>query len=54
MKVELSAIEALAPDQSSLKAAAGLIKPAKWSNAGISADSRLIWAACAGSGANPY
>lgn len=54
MKVELSAIEALAPDQPSLKAAAGLMKPAKWSNAGISADNRLIWAACAGSGANPY
>jgi SWIM zinc finger len=54
MKVELSAIEALAPDQPSLKAAAGLMKPNKWSNAGISADSRLIWAACAGSGANPY
>ncbi len=54
MKVDLKAIEALAPDQSSLKAAAGLMKPAKWSGAGISRDGRLIWAACAGSGANPY
>lgn len=54
MKVDLKAIEALAPDQSSLKAAAGLMKPAKWSGAGISADGQLIWAACAGSGANPY
>ncbi|MFM1975291.1 MAG: hypothetical protein RL145_137 [Pseudomonadota bacterium] len=54
MKVELSAIEALAPDQASLKAAAGLKNPSKWSNAGISSDSRLIWGACAGSGANPY
>lgn len=54
MKVELSAIEALAPDQASLKAAAGLKKPGKWSNMGMSSDSRLIWGACAGSGANPY
>lgn len=54
MKVDLKAIEALAPDQSSLKAAAGLMKPAKWSGAGVSSDGQLIWAACAGSGANPY
>jgi hypothetical protein len=54
MKVDLKAVEALAPDQSSLKAAAGLMKPNKWSNAGISDDGQLIWAACAGSGANPY
>jgi SWIM zinc finger len=54
MKVDLRAIEGLAPDQSSLKAAASLVKPAKWSGAGISPDGQLIWAACAGSGANPY
>ena len=54
MKVDLKAVEALAPDQSSLKAAAGLMKPAKWSGAGVSSDGQLIWAACAGSGANPY
>ncbi len=54
MKVDLKAVEALAPDQSSLKAAAGLRKPAKWSGAEISPDGQLIWAACAGSGANPY
>jgi hypothetical protein len=54
MTVDLKAIEALAPDQSSLKAAAGLTKPAKWSGAGISADGQLIWGSCAGSGANPY
>ena len=54
MKVDLKAVEALAPDQASLKAAAGLRKPAKWSGAGISPDGQLIWAACAGSGANPY
>jgi SWIM zinc finger len=52
--VDLKALEALAPDQSSLKAAAGIRKPAKWSGAGISTDGQLIWAACAGSGANPY
>lgn len=54
MKVELSAVQAIAPDQSSLQAAVSLRKPAKWSGAGISSDGRLIWAACAGSGANPY
>ncbi len=54
MKVDPKAIEALAPDQSSLQAAAGLMKPARWSGAGISPDGQLIWAACAGSGANPY
>lgn len=54
MIVDLKAVEALAPDQSSLTAAAGLRKPAKWSGAGISPDGQLIWAACAGSGANPY
>jgi SWIM zinc finger len=54
MKVDLKAIEALAPDQPSLKAAAGLMKQSKWSGAGISTDGLLIWGACAGSGANPY
>ena len=54
MKIELSAIEAAAPDQASLKAAGGLRKPAKWSGAGISAEGQFIWGACAGSGANPY
>lgn len=54
MKVDLKAVESLAPDQSSLKAAAGLVKPTKWSGAGVSSDGQLIWAACAGSGANPY
>ena len=54
MKLDLGAVQALATDQSSLKAAAGLRKPAKWSGAGVSADGQLIWAACAGSGANPY
>jgi len=52
--LDLAAIENLAPDQSSLKAAAGLTKAAKWSDTGASADGTLLWGACAGSGANPY
>jgi hypothetical protein len=52
--LDLKAIERLAPDQAALQAAAGLRKPAKWSAAGGSFDGQLIWAACAGSGANPY
>lgn len=54
MAIDLKAVEQLATDQSSLKAAAGLAKPAKWSGAGISHDGALIWGECAGSGANPY
>jgi len=52
--VDLRAVEALATDQSSLNAAAGLAKPGKWSGVGISRDGALIWGECAGSGANPY
>ena len=54
MAIELKAIEQLATDQSSLKAAAGLAKPAKWSGVGVSQDGALLWGECAGSGANPY
>lgn len=54
MALDLRAIETLAPDQSSLKAAAGLVKPAKWSGIAASADGTLMWGMCAGSGANPY
>nr|WP_246550109.1 SWIM zinc finger family protein [Bradyrhizobium liaoningense] len=50
----MKAVEQLATDQSSLKAAAGLAKPAKWSGVGGSRDGALIWGECAGSGANPY
>ncbi|PVM83499.1 SWIM zinc finger family protein [Caulobacter endophyticus] len=42
----------MTPDQSALKAAAGLLKPAKWSSRGVSGG--LIWGECQGSGANPY
>lgn len=52
--INLQAVEQLAVDQASLKAAAGLVKPAKWSGVGTSADGALIWGECAGSGANPY
>ena len=54
MAIDLKAVEQLATDQSSLKAAAGLAKPAKWSGVGGSQDGALIWGECAGSGANPY
>lgn len=47
-------IEAAAPDQASLAAAVKLLKPSLWSNLGGSADGRLIWGDCQGSGANPY
>jgi hypothetical protein len=50
----LKTVEQLATDQASLKAAAGLAKPAKWSGVGASRDGALIWGECAGSGANPY
>jgi hypothetical protein len=52
--IDLKAIEQFATDQSSLKAAAGLAKPAKWSGVGLSHDGALVWGECAGSGANPY
>lgn len=54
MAIDLKAVEQLATDQASLKAAAGLAKPGKWSGAAASRDSALIWGECAGSGANPY
>lgn len=54
MAIDLRAVEHLATDQASLKAAAGLAKPGKWSGVGISDDGALIWGECAGSGANPY
>jgi hypothetical protein len=54
LAIDLKAIEQLATDQSSLKAAAGLAKPAKWSGIGVSRDGALVWGECAGSGANPY
>jgi hypothetical protein len=52
MELTRSAIEAMAPDQSALTAASGLLKPAKWPLRGRSGE--LIWGECQGSGANPY
>ena len=52
--IDLMAVQQLATDQASLNAAAGLVKPGKWSGVGISEDEALIWGECAGSGANPY
>ena len=54
MAIDLTAVEQLATDQASLKAAAGLAKAGKWSGVGASQDGALIWGECAGSGANPY
>ncbi len=52
MGLDRGAIEAMAPDQSALAAASGLIKPAKWPVRAQSGG--LIWGECQGSGANPY
>ena len=43
---------ALAPDDSSRRAAATLARPAPWDGAGAAGD--LVWGLCAGSGKNPY
>ncbi|MCL2424018.1 MAG: SWIM zinc finger family protein [Micrococcales bacterium] len=52
MPFDLPAIEALAPDQSSLTAASKLNKPTKWS--GLAHEDDLWWGEAQGSGANPY
>ncbi len=54
MSLTTAAIENVAPDQASLKAASKLVSPAKWPERVVSADGTLIWGACQGSGANPY
>jgi len=54
MSLSLPQVEGIAPDQSSLKAAAKLMKPGKWPLRGRGADGQLIWGECQGSGANPY
>lgn len=43
---------ALAPDDSSAKAAAGLVSDSKWGALG--ADAEAVWGECQGSGAKPY
>jgi hypothetical protein len=52
MALSRGAIEAAAPDQGALTAAAALLKPAKWPLRARSGS--LIWGECQGSGANPY
>lgn len=54
MGVTRSQIEAAAPDQAALKAAGGLLKPAKWPLRAVDAAGVLVWGECQGSGANPY
>jgi len=54
MKVTVQAVEAIAPDQASLKAAAKLMKPSKWPVMAEDPNGTLMWAECQGSGANPY
>jgi SWIM zinc finger len=52
MALTRGTIEAMAPDQSALKAAAGLLKPKHWPARARAGG--LIWGECQGSGANPY
>jgi hypothetical protein len=54
MSLTLNKIEQMAPDQASLKAAAGLRKPAKWPLLAQLSDNTLIWGECQGSGSTPY
>ncbi|MGF1468091.1 MAG: SWIM zinc finger family protein [Sandaracinaceae bacterium] len=54
MTLTLRAVEQLAPDQASLNAASKLRRPSRWSQRGQNAEAGLLWAACQGSGANPY
>jgi hypothetical protein len=54
MGITRSQIESAAPDQAALKAASGLLKPAKWPLRGRDAAGGLLWGECQGSGANPY
>ena len=42
----------LASDESSRRSAAGLGRPAPWSDTGVAGD--VLWGRCAGSGKNPY
>ena len=54
MGVTRAQVEAAAPDQAALKAAGGLLKPAKWPLRAIDSAGMLVWGECQGSGANPY
>lgn len=54
MSITSETVAGLAPDQASLKAAAKLMKAAKWPVRMASQTSHLVWGECQGSGANPY
>ncbi len=52
MQLTMEGVLALAPDDSSAKAARGLMSPAKWPTLG--ADEHAAWGECQGSGSKPY
>ncbi|MCW7539001.1 SWIM zinc finger family protein [Aquabacterium sp. A7-Y] len=52
MTLTAEAVLALAPDDTSAKAARGLVAPAKWPTVG--ADAAAVWGECQGSGSKPY
>lgn len=52
MDLSQDAVLALAPDEASIKAARGLMAPAKWPLLGV--DEHAIWGECQGSGSKPY
>ncbi|MDR2565805.1 MAG: SWIM zinc finger family protein [Bifidobacteriaceae bacterium] len=52
MWFEVASVEALAPDQASLKAGRGLASASRWPELGH--EDFVIWGECQGSGANPY
>jgi hypothetical protein len=54
LALDLKTIEALAPDQASLSAAAKLTKRSNWARLEKNAAQTLIWGECQGSGSNPY
>jgi SWIM zinc finger len=53
MPMDISKIEAMAPDQASLDAARKLLKPSGWPTLGTNGDG-LAWGECQGSGSAPY
>ncbi|UOT00311.1 SWIM zinc finger family protein [Xanthomonas arboricola] len=54
MALDLTMIQALAPDQASLAQANKLLQPKHWLSVARGAGSPVIWGECQGSGANPY
>ncbi|MCW5236735.1 VWA domain-containing protein [Verminephrobacter eiseniae] len=54
MEIDLTTIEALAPDQASLSAASKLTKRSNWPRLEGNGPQALVWGECQGSGANPY